>query len=533
MATPHVLATDAGAHAFAQGGNALDAALAAATMLAVVYPHQCSPGGDLFAVVARPGGRLTAVNGSGAAPRSIDPDDLRSRAPTMPQGGPLSITVPGAVAAWEALGRLGARLGLSAALASAAEAAGDGAPVAPGLARAIAGLATRVDMDPGMAEIFLPSGDPLDEGQTLRQPALAQTLQALAKGGAEVLYRGDTGRLLLDGLRRAGSPLSLEDLALHETEEIRPLRGRYRDFEIHTAPPNSQGFVLLQLLSALDLLGSDPDSLAETARVLAELFRLASEDRDRFLCDPRRHPVPLDRLLGRDHIQDLASAAGEAAAGIGAEGLPSGRRGEVAGTRGSPDATEPPTHSGDTVAVVAMDAEGYAVSLIQSVFDTFGSGILEPSTGLILHDRGAAFSLDPAHPAALEGGMRPPHTLTPVLVSGPEGGIAAAVGAMGAWAQPQILTQVLIRLLDRGERPGPAVSAPRWVVAGQRHGGEPAVLAEPEAAAAVGGVFTTGPRLMVLEDNDEATGHAQAVIVRAQGLEAGSDPRADGAAAAG
>jgi oxamate amidohydrolase len=183
-----------------------------------------------------------------------------------------------------------------------------------------------------------------------------------------------------------------------------------------------------------------------------------------------------------------------------------------------------------------MDAEGYAVSLIQSVFEAFGSGILEPSTGLILHNRGTSFSLDPAHPASLEGGIRPPHTLTPVLVLGPNGGVEAAVGTMGGRAQPQILAQVLIRLLDHDAAPDAAVAAPRWIVPDPARPGEglSAILAEPEAAAALGeGSAVPGHRLVVLDRHAEDTGHAHVVVAAEGRLTAGSDPRADGSSAAG
>jgi gamma-glutamyltranspeptidase len=530
LATPHDLATEAGVRAFEEGGNALDASLAAAAMLTVVYPHQCSVGGDLFAVVAGPGGRLTALNGSGAAPRAIDPDGLRARGEVMPRVGPLSITVPGVVAGWEALAALGARLGLAAAVAPAAAAARDGVAIAPGLARAI--RAPSAAEDEGMAAVFFPGGEALEEAETLRQPALAGTLTAVAEGGAEAFYRGEVGRRLAAGLQAAGSPIATEDFVLHETQELRPLGGRYRHSEVLTAPPSSQGLVLLQILSALELLEPSPDPLGEHAVVMAELFRLTSEDRARWLGDTRRRPVPLDELLGEDHIRDLARLArGATADSSDVEALPRAGRGERAG---APESTEDPTPPGDTVAVVAMDAEGNAVSLIQSVFEPFGAGILEPSTGLVLHNRGAGFSLDPNHPAALEGGVRPPHTLTPVLVLKPGGPVVAALGTMGGWGQPQILTQVLVRLLDLGEGPGPAVSAPRWVVAEREGGGETAVLAEPPAAAAIAkDLERAGVRTVELQKADDTTGHVQVVVVRDDRLVAGSDPRADGAAAAG
>jgi gamma-glutamyltranspeptidase/glutathione hydrolase len=535
LATPHHLATQAGRRAFEEGGNALDAALAAAAMLAVVYPHQCSPGGDLFAVVSAPPGRLTAVNGSGAAPAGIDPEEVRAGGVAMPDRGPLTITVPGVVAGWETLADLGARLGLARALEPAVAAAEEGVPVAPGLARAIAALAPVLAGDPGMAEVFLPDGGPLADGSTLRQPSLARTLEAVAGQGADILYRGDVAQRLAAGLGELDSPMTGEDLAAHQTQMVRPLGGRYRDREILTSPPNSQGFALLQILAALERMDPSPDPLGASFAAMEVLFRAVSEERDRWLCDPRRTRVPLDDLLGQDHLDELVRRARDAIGErAGGQGLPRPGRGKGAGGRGSPERSRPSGPSGDTVAVVAMDAEGYAVSLIQSVFETFGSGILEPSTGLILHNRGTSFSLDPAHPAVLEGGVRPPHTLTPVLVLGPNGGVEAAVGAMGGRAQPQILAQVLVRLLDHGAGPEAAVSAPRWVVpdGGVAEPGD--IVAEPEAAAAMdrSGALP-GHRLIVLDSHAEDTGHAQAVVAAEGSLTAGSDPRADGTAAAG
>ena len=532
LATPHHLATDAGREAFEQGGNALDAALAAAAMLAVIYPHQCSPGGDLFAVVSAPGRGLTAVNGSGAAPLGIDPNEIRSGGIAMPDRGPLTITVPGVVAGWEALADLGARLGLARALAPAVAAAGEGVSVAPGLARAIASVTPVLAQDSGMAELFLPAGAPLGEGDVLRQPSLARTLAEVAEHGAEPLYRGDVADRLATGLAALGSPMTREDLAAHETQVVRPLGGRFREREIRTAPPNSQGFALLQILGALERIDPAPEPFGASAAAMAVLFRAVSEDRDRWLCDPRRRPVPLDALLGAEHLDGLARRARDALAGpSGAEGLPRAGRGEGAGARGKPEAPRP---QGDTVAVVAMDADGYAVSLIQSVFEAFGSGILEPSTGLILHNRGTSFSLDPGHPAVLEGGVRPPHTLIPVLVLDPTGRVEAAVGTMGGRAQPQILAQVLLRLLH-GASPDAAVAAPRWIVPDARADDRPeAVLAEPEARAALeegGGL--PGHRVVVLGGHAEDTGHAQMVVAVEGMLLAGSDPRADGGASAG
>jgi gamma-glutamyltranspeptidase/glutathione hydrolase len=246
------------------------------------------------------------------------------------------------------------------------------------------------------------------------------------------------------------------------------------------------------------------------------LFQEASLDRDRHLADPRQAAVPVDALLADSHLDDLCRAART-------------QRPGVAPTTGAPSAKG----SGDTVAVVAADADGWAVSLIQSVFHTFGSGILEPTTGILCHNRGSLFSLDSASPNVLEGGKRPAHTLMPVIVTR-EGAVEAVVGAMGGRAQPQIIAQVLLRLLGMGLTPAASLEGPRWVVGGLELGTSLAtVFAERSAHRAIGpALAAAGWPVVSLNDLDEEVGHAQLVRSRAGSLESASDPRADGAAAA-
>lgn len=520
MASPHEAATAAGGRAVEAGGNALDAALTASAVLSVVYPHMCSPGGDLFALVREPDGRVTVINSSGAAPARADPEALRRAGSQMPVAGPHTITVPGVVAGWAALADMGARRGLAAALRPAIELARAGVPVSRSLAASLARVGDLLAEDPGMAEVFRPGGRLLELGDPLRQPALAVSLEVLAERGPAALYGGDLGDRLVRGLGQLGSPLSLEDLASHRVERRPPLTGRYRDVEVLTAPPNSQGFVLLEILAAAERLGGEEggealDPLGPEAPVLAEVFRLASVDRDRLLADPRRVPVPIEEVLTAAHIEELCARA---RASLGAP-RPSGSR------------RDPPR--GDTAAVVVADSDGWAASVIQSIFHEFGAGILEPTTGIICHNRGSLFSLDPRSPNVLEGGKRPAHTLMPVLVSR-RGELAAVAGTMGARAQPQILAQVLIRLLALGWEPAAAVDAARWIVGGQETGGSPdEVLIEGRAAAALGPRFrAAGFSVTPLPDRDEEVGHAQLIRVQGGSLEAATDPRADGAAAA-
>ncbi len=508
IATPHHLATRAGAEAFEAGGNAVDAALAAAVALAVAYPHQCGVGGDLFALVQEPDGRTISLNASGAAPMGIDPDALRAAA--RPARGPLTITVPGAVSGWAELAKLWSRRGFAAAFDTGIRLAGEGVPVARSLARGLREDADALAKDPGTADVFFRDGRPLAEGETVVQPALARTLETLAAQGPGAFYGGDVGRRLVAGLGAAGSPIAIQDLERHRPELDSPLRGRYRDLDVSVVPPNSQGFVLLAILGAVERLGIDPDPLGSDAALLAEVFLATAADRDRHNADPRLARVPVGTLLDEGHLAALCDQVRER----------------------TPRA--PTRHGADTIALVAADAEGFAVSLIQSLSDQFGSRILEPSTGVVCHNRGADFSLDPSSPNAIAGGKRPAHTLMPVLVH--RGGRLAAVsGSRGGGAQPQINAMSIFRLFDLGMGPGDVLAAPRWLVGGMglNVAGRPVDVEEDVPVGVRRALGDAGYRLTLLEELDQGVGHAHLIRVGPDGLlEAASDPRADGEAAA-
>jgi gamma-glutamyltranspeptidase/glutathione hydrolase len=410
---------------------------------------------------------------------------------------------------------LDGRLPLRDILAPAIAYARDGVPVAPSLARGISELAEELVADAGMSALLFDDGGPLGTGAPLRQPALARSLEAIAEGGAEVLYSGALGETLVRGLQRAGSPLAMDDLARHRTELQEPLSHDYRGLEIVTTPPNSQGFVLLEILSALAELDALPDPLGPDAALLAHVFRLASADRDDVLADPRCGPVPVDALLAPEHAAELLRKA----------------RARLDSPVAARAATGP---SGDTVAVVAADSDGHAVSLIQSVFRSFGSGILEPETGIVCHSRGSFFSLDPSSPNVLEGKKRPAHTLMPVMTRR-EGRLTGVHGAMGGKAQPQIHAHLLLRLLG-GATPADALAAPRWVAGGlDVDSADDVILLERSAGPESADAFdAAGMPVELLDDLDEGVGHAQLIWRGPDGtLEAATDPRADGAAAAG
>ena len=514
VATPHRFASEAAAAAFASGGTAVDAALHAAVALAVVYPHMCGVGGDLFALVQNPDGKLVAIDSSGRAPAAADPDALRARhGDRMPDSGPDTITVPGAVRGWQALHAQGASLGWADAFTAAIEAA-DGTPVSVDLAWSLARWADTLSADPGFASVFLADGVPA-AGDTLAQPALAATLRTLADEGPDALFRGELGARFVDGLRALGSPISVEDLASHAADLVPPLRGRYRDLDVSVTPPASQGFVLLEALAAVERLELGPDPLGPDAGTLARILAAAAADRHRHLADPEAMSLHVSALLDDGHLAALCDSVRDGAA-----------------IHAGPPPREPHV-PGDTIALVAADAEGWGVSLIQSLYSGFGAGVVEPSTGIVPHDRGACFTLEPGHPNVLAPGKRPAHTLMPVAVHR-DGDLAALAGTRGGHGQPQIDLMVLTRAFDVGLAPADAVAAPRWLVGGMSPLGEDRWIHAEDTVprGALARFERAGFRVEPCGPLDRAVGHAQLLVVADGALVAGSDPRADGGALA-
>ena len=446
VATPHTLATEAAVIAFERGGNAVDAALAAATTLAVVYPHMCGVGGDLFALVQHPAGDVTAINASGRAPAEADPAAAAAGGGgSMPEHGPLSVTVPGAVSGWHALHAQGANLPWADAFIAAIAYAYGGTNVAPSLAETLAEDADRLVDDSGMAEVFFPDGRPAALHEPVRQPALGATLQTIAEGGPSAWYGGEVGARYADGLRALGVPIDLADMAGHRADLGTPLRARFRDVDVLVHPPNSQGFVLLEALRLVERLSIDPDPLG-SRRGRAGPRAPCRRARPRPAPRRSRHDAaaPFDPARRRTSRCDRRQVRDGCARAC------------------PPDASH---RSGDTIALVTADDEGRGVSLIQSLFDGFGAGLLEPATGVVAQNRGACFTLEPGHPNVLAGGKRPAHTLMPVVVQR-AGRLEAVAGTMGGYAQPQIIAMMLVRAFDLGMHPADAVAAPRWLVGG-------------------------------------------------------------------
>ncbi|MFE4194705.1 gamma-glutamyltransferase family protein [Paenarthrobacter sp. NPDC056912] len=520
VATPHVDATAAAHHAFANGGNAVDAALAAAAMLTVVYPNQCSIGGDAIAMVGTPDGRVTVVNGTGTSAQSLRPENYVGDDGFVPVSGAKSVTVPGLLGAWEVLAHKWGRLPLASALLRAADAAAAGVPVAPGVYRDLLREEALLAKDQGCREVFFRDGTLLGAGQTMKLDRLSETLTAIAHHGIEAFYKGAIGKSIVATLKAQGSDLTSEDFGIHESSIEAPLATTFAGSEYLSAAGNSQGTFFLQGMSALDIvareLGHVPDAIGAEAGIVARILAETAKDRDRFLGDPRFTEIPFDELLSEEAAAGLANRALAGRTAAAAPGRAYARR------------------TGDTVAIVTADSDGTWVSLIQSAFHAFGSCVLDPGTGILLHNRGASFSLVPGAANELAPGRKPAHTLMPVLVRR-DGQLVGAHGTMGGRAQPQVHTHLALNLA-LGLSPAEATGRPRWIV-GQMEAGAAAPddattisVEQGVSTAALQKLHSAGFRTKELEPLDDAAGHLQ--VVR-QGTEpgtfvAGSDPRSDG-----
>lgn len=512
VVTPHPLATAAGVDALRAGGSAMDAAVAANAMLAVVYCNACGLGGDAFALVWEPReGRLHGFNGSGRSPAALTIEAVRAAGhDEMPAKGPLTITVPGAVDAWvQLLDRFGRR-SLADALLPAARTAEDGYALTEINVRAI--QASLPGFDEAARSVFDRAGSP---GETFRQPTLAATLRRIADGGRDAFYGGPIGDGIARAIQAAGGVMAAEDLAAHRGDWVDPISTTYHGFEVATMPPNSQGITALMALNVLETLDwpmAAPMS-ADRLHAQIEAIKVAWSERDRCVADPDRGLADPSALLSSQHTGWLASRLSPERA---QRFVPANRPG------------------GGTVYLCAADADGMMVSLIESNYMGFGSGIMGGSTGIMLQNRGAYFSLDASHPNALAPRSRTLHTLMPGMLVR-DGRAEVAFGAMGGDGQPQTMVQLVTGLVDDGLDPQSLVDRPRFVVeteAALQPLGPVKIEADGVDAATVAALEARGHEVATVEPRTPLMGWAQVIRRRSDGsYEGGADPRADSVAA--
>ena len=504
VASSQPLAAQAGLRMLLRGGNAVDAALAAAIALTVVEPTMNGIGSDAFALIWD-GSQLHGLNASGQAPRGWVPERFGGR-DAMPVTGWDSITVPGAVSAWVALSSRFGSLPFAELFAPAVEYADGGFLVSPIVARQWQAQGPQLRDLPGFAEAFLRGGHPMHAGELFRFPAQASTLRSIAETHGEAFYRGVLAEKIAAASRAQGGAMTLEDLADHQPEWVEPISLSYRDMRLHEIPPNGQG---IAALIALGILGHFPladlpvDS-ADSLHLQIEAMKLAFADAYRYVADPGAMSVSIGQLLDADYLKERAALIDRARAKDFAPGRPG---------------------ASDTIYLTAADSAGMMVSYIQSNYMGFGSGVVVPGTGISLHNRGACFRLEPNHPNRVAPGKRPFHTIIPGFVmDGPRP--LMSFGVMGGDMQPQGHAQIMIRLADYGQNPQAAADAPRWKVLGGRN----VVLEHAVAPGVVEELARRGHIVRHAERGSLEFGAGQFIYRLSGGYLAASDARRDGQA---
>jgi len=516
VATPHYLASMAGVQVLKDGGNALDAAIAANAVLTVVYPHMCSVGGDAFMQIWDPREkRLFGLNGAGRSAGKASIEALQGLGlQSMPERGAHAVTVPGAVHAWySAHQRFGSK-SFGSLFEHAITYADRGFPVSPNLSRSIALSRPLLERQKAALNQYVPNGVLPQAGDILRLPDLATSLRMIAEQGASAFYGGPIGRAIAATIQAEGGFLCEEDIAGHETRWVNPLSTSYRGRDLFELPPPTQGVIALELANIAE--GFDIKNLglntAEQIHVLVEAKKLAFVDRDRYVTDPDHLDASIDHLTSKSYADELRKRIDPRRA-----------------------FNEEPDRAGlgDTIYLCAVDRDGMCVSLIESLFQGFGSGLVAEGTGIVLHNRGAGFLLDPEAANRLGPGKQPMHTLIPGMLM-KDGEPDVVIGTMGGHAQAQIHLQLLCNLVDFELEPQAAIESPRWV-AGRGLPGDPAHvlnLEEPIGSDVAEQLRAMGHDARLTQPFSSLMGHAHMIRVDQERgvLMGGSDPRSDGAA---
>ncbi len=514
VASEHPLASQAGAMILAQGGNAVDAAVAANAVMGLVGPMMNGIGGDLFAIVYESkSGKIHGLNASGWAPSGLTIEKLRALGHAdMPQGGIHSVTVPGAVDGWDKLlARLG-RLKLADVLAPAIRYAEEGFPVSEitaGYWRASAGL---LRQDENAARTFLPGGRAPRLGEVFKNPDLAWSYRQIARQGRDAYYKGEIAGRLLEASRKLEGTLAPEDLAEFSSEWVETISTSYRGWTVHEIPPQGQGIAALMMLNLMELhpLGEYGHNSARALHVMIEAKKLAYADLMRYVADMKFSKVPVAGLLSKEYAKERGKL------------LDPGRAMDHA------EPGKPPRAGDDTTYLSAVDRDGNICSLIQSNYMGFGTGIVPPGAGFSLQNRGALFELDPGHPNALAGRKRPFHTIIPAFME--KGDVRIAFGIMGGFNQAQAHAQFVSNVADHGLNIQAALEAARFTK--PSFGGRDVRMESRVPEKSRADLEAMGHQIQLLGTYNGGVGGGQAVLRDfAAGVNYGaSDPRKDGAA---
>ncbi len=441
-ATSHPLATATALNILREGGNAVDAAIAASATLCVVEPHMTGVGGDCFAIVCEPDGSLHCLNGSGRSAADAKLEwYLGQGFSDIPGNSVHSVTAPGAVMAWETLhGKLGA-MDFTRLFADAIHYAEEGFPIAPRVAYDWAKLVSKLSANPAASKFLLNNGKSPETGSSWQFPALAGVLRRIATEGSKALYSGETAREIATTVQGLGGFLTEGDLAKVATDWVDPIHTIYNGHELHEIPPNGQGITALILANLISKIGPATGAGSpERAHLEAECGRIAYAARDAYVADADHMTVPYEELLSKAHTELLAKLYDR--------------------TKRNPDISLPDPSGSDTVYLSIVDRDQRAVSFINSVYSHFGSGIVTPQSGIVLQNRGSCFNVKAGHPNAIGPSKRPLHTITPAMVT-KNGKPTHCFGVMGGAYQPMGHVHVLSNMLDYGMDPQQALDHPR------------------------------------------------------------------------
>jgi len=515
VATSQPLASQVGLEILKRGGNAVDAAIAVAPMLNVTEPNMTGIGGDCFAMIyTAKSKKLEALNASGRCPKALKLDHFVAKKITqMPLSGMETITVPGAFDGWLTLLEKYGTMKFADLMAPAISYAENGFPVMEKISADWEPEVGKLKLDPAAAATYLVDGGAAKPGTIFAQKNLAKTFRTLVKGGRDAYYRGEIARAIVDYCQKHGGFLAMEDFAAQKSNWVEPISTTYRGYTLNELPPNNQGLtalIILNILEGLDLKGmrNDPGLYYHT---LIEATKIAFADRNRFIADPAFAKVPVKELISKDYAAK--------------------RRALLDPKK----AIEPPKYGdfnlgSDTTYFTVVDKDRNAVSFINSLFNSFGSGIVAGETGIMLHNRGSGFSLDPNHPNKLEPGKRPFHTLIPAMVF-KDGKLLMSYGVMGGDIQAQGHSQVLINLVDRGMNLQQAIDAPRI----RYISGKGVMLEDTLPSNVISELVQRGHERVLPPDGIKhraLMGGGQAIMIDPEtgALSGASDPRKDGMA---
>jgi len=514
VAAEHPLAAQAGAVVLARGGHAVDAAIAANAVMGVVAPMMNGIGGDLFAIVHDDAtSTVHGLNASGWSPAGTSIETLTARGlGTMPQQGIHAVTVPGAVSGWITLHEKFGKATLETILSAAIAHAEQGFPVSEITSLEWLGSASLLRSDASAGAAYLQNGRPPDAGDIFRNPDLARSLGAIAAHGGDAFYRGEIARRILECSENRGGAFTPADLSEYRAEWVTPLTTSYRGWEVYEIPPNSQGIAALIMLNILEgfPIRDYGRGTADTLHTLIEAKKLAYADMQRHVGDPRLSAVPVEAMLSKAYARERARLIdpGRAATDVAAGTLP--------------------LHGGDTTYLCAVDAAGNIVSLIQSNFANFGSGVVPDGAGFALQSRGALFTFDRSHPNALAPRKRPLQTVIPAFMKRDH--LRVGFGVMGGWNQPQAHVQVISNIVDHGLNIQQALEAPRFTKL--TFAGTDVMMEARFPESVREDLVRRGHEIDLQGEFSNMMGGGQAVMrdARARVNYGASDPRKDGAA---